>query len=101
MLSAEFHKTGDDPETMSAIGLLTLYVDTAEVGSAEIVTQPGTFSLSGDGLRVGRDGGSPVSPDYRAPYPFAGGTIERVAIDVSGDPYVDHEKEVLVYLARD
>jgi arylsulfatase A-like enzyme len=101
VLSAAFRKTGDDPETMSAVGMLTLYVDTDEVGSAEILTQPGTFSLSGDGLRVGRDGGSPVSPDYRAPYPFAGGMIERVVVDVSGDPYVDHEKEVLAYLARD
>ena len=65
------------------------------------MTQPGHFSLCGDGLCVGRDSGSPVASDYTAPFPFAGGTIERVVIDVSGDHYVDHEKEVLAYLARD
>jgi arylsulfatase len=42
-----------------------------------------------------------VSPDYRAPFPLTGGTIDRVVVDVSGDRYVDHDKEVLAYLARD
>jgi hypothetical protein len=27
--------------------------------------------------------------------------IERVVVDVSGDAYVDHQKEVLAWLARD
>jgi len=39
--------------------------------------------------------------DYASPFPFAGGTIDRVIVDVSGDPYVDHEKQVLAYVARD
>ena len=39
--------------------------------------------------------------DYAAPFAFTGGTIDRVVVDVSGDPYVDHDKEVLAYLARD
>ena len=47
-----------------------------------------------------RDSGSAVA-DYQPPFPFTGGTIERVAIDVSGDHFVDHEKEVLAYLTRD
>jgi arylsulfatase len=59
------------------------------------------FALTGDGLCVGRDSASPVSPDYTAPFPFTGGTIDRVVVDVSGDHYVDHEKEILAYLARD
>jgi arylsulfatase len=65
------------------------------------MTQPGFFALAGDGVCVGRDSGSPVSNDYAAPFPFAGGTIDRVVVDVSGDPYVDHDKEVLAWLARD
>jgi arylsulfatase len=65
------------------------------------MTQPGTFSLTGDGLCVGRDSASPVSRDYQAPFPFTGGTIDRVVIDVSGDTYVDHEKEALLWLKRD
>jgi arylsulfatase len=101
ILTAEFQKTGDDEQTNSATGTLTLYVDSEPVGKAEIMTQPGMFALTGDGLCVGRDSGSPVSPDYTAPFPFTGGTIDRVAVDVSGDHYVDHEKEVLAYLARD
>ncbi len=98
---AEFAKTGDDPETHSALGTLTLYVDTEPVGKAEIMTQPGNFSLTGDGLCVGRDSASPVSPDYSAPFEFTGGTIDRVAVDVSGDHYIDHDKEVFAWLMRD
>jgi|tagenome__1003787_1003787.scaffolds.fasta_scaffold20957455_1 arylsulfatase A-like enzyme len=101
VLTAEFSKTGDDPATKSATGTLTLYVDTVAVADAEIMTQPGTFSLVGDGLCVGRDSGSAVSADYRAPFPFVDGAIERVIVDVSGDHFVDHEQQVLAYIARD
>jgi hypothetical protein len=101
VLTAEFQKTGDDEKTMSATGTLTLYVDTAAVGSGELTTQPGMFGLSGGGASVGRGNGSSVSSSYEGPFPFVGGTIDRVVIDVSGDHYVDHEKEVLAYLARD
>jgi hypothetical protein len=101
VLTAEFQKTGDDEKTMSATGTLTLYVDTAAVGSGELMTQPGMFGLSGGGASVGRGNGSSVSSSYEGPFPFVGGTIDRVVIDVSGDHYVDHEKEVLAYLARD
>ena len=101
VLSAEFQVSGDDPATMSAVGTLTLYLDTEAVGSAELMTQPGPFGLSGCGLAVGRGNGSSVSSSYDGAFPFKGGSIDRVAIDVSGDHYVDHEKEVLAYLARD
>ncbi len=101
VLTAEFEKTGDDEKTMSATGTLALYIDTDEVGSGEMMTQPGMFGLSGSGASVGRGNGSSVSSGYEGQFPFVGGTIERVVIDVSGDHYVDHEKEVLAYLARD
>jgi arylsulfatase len=101
ILTAEFQKTGDDQKTMSATGTLKLYVDTEEIGSGELQTQPGMFGLSGSGASVGRGNGSSVSSDYEGPFPFVGGTIDRVVIDVSGDHYIDHEKEVLAYLARD
>jgi arylsulfatase len=101
VITAEFTKTGDDPDTHSALGRLTLYVDTEAVADGEIITQPGMFSLTGDGLCVGRDSGSPVSGDYAAPFAFAGGMIERVIVDVSGEHYVDHEMEVLAYIARE
>jgi arylsulfatase A-like enzyme len=99
LFAAQFEKTGDDP-THSAIGTLSLFMDTELVGTQEILTQPGSFSLS-EGLSVGRDSGSPASPDYRPPFAFSGGTIEAVVFDVSGEPFTDHEKEVLTYLMRD
>jgi len=101
VLTAEFQKTGDDAQTMSAIGTLTLYVDDAQVGQDEIWTQPGQFGLAGTGVSVGRDSGSTVTTDYTSPFRFEGGAIERVVVDVSGDAYVDHEKEVLAWLVRD
>ena len=101
VLSAEFAKTGDDEATSSATGTLTLYVDDDAVGSGEIMTQPGMFALAGDGLAVGRDSGSPVTHAYAPPFAFTGGTIERVVVDVSGDHFVDHEMEVIAWLARD
>jgi arylsulfatase len=101
VLTAEFQKTGDDSKTGSALGTLTLYIDQEVVGQAEITTQPGNFGLAGTGAVAGRDPGSPVTPDYRPPFPFTGGRLERVVVDVSGDAYVDHDKEVLAWLARD
>jgi arylsulfatase len=101
LFTAEFSKTGQDPQTKSALGTLSLYIDTEQVGQAEIKTQPGIFSGTGAGLCVGRDPGSPVSPDYTPPFTFTGGTIDGVAIDVAGEPYIDHEKEVAAWLLRD
>jgi arylsulfatase len=43
----------------------------------QIKTQSGKFSIAGEGLCVGRDGGEPVTDDYpgEAPWAFTGGTI--------------------------
>jgi arylsulfatase A-like enzyme len=101
LFTAEFAKEGEDTETKSPVGTLTLYMDMKKVGEGRIKTQPGYFSLTGDGLCVGRDGGSPVSPDYAAPFAFSGGTIERVVVDVSGEAYIDFEKEVTAWVMRD
>jgi len=70
---------------------------------AEIRTQPGMFSIAGEGLTVGRDSGEPVTDDYpgEAPWGFTGGTLRRVAVDVSGDPYVDLEREAAAMIARE
>lgn len=96
VISAEFTATGrsEDPQMPGAKGTLTLYVDDQAVGSDEIVTQPGFFCAVGDGICVGRDDASAVTPDYVAPFPFTGGTIDKVVVDVSGEGYVDHEAQV-------
>ena len=93
---AEFVAEGPsaEPNQPGAKGTLTLYVDDEAVGSGSIITQPGYFCLTGDGISVGRDSGSAVSPKYDAPFPFTGGTIDKVVVDVSGERYLDHEATV-------
>ncbi|MGP0027152.1 MAG: sulfatase-like hydrolase/transferase, partial [Streptosporangiaceae bacterium] len=102
ILSASFEKDGEDPPGIST-GILSLYYADKKVGEGRIKTQPGLFSLAGEGLCVGRDSGEPVTSDYPGehPYTFTGGTIKRVAVDVSGDPYVDLEREAQAMLARE
>ena len=88
---------------MPTEGPLTLYIDEEKVGEAEIRTQPGKFSLAGEGLNVGKDRAEPVTDDYpgTSPWAFTGGTIRRVVVNVSGDPFVDLDKEVRAAFARD
>jgi hypothetical protein len=59
--------------------------------------------LAGEGLAVGRDVGDPVMTNYpwERPYRFSGGTINRVAVDVSGEAYVDLEHEAQALLMRE
>jgi len=99
-LSASFEKSGTG---MPTEGLLSLYINQEKVGEGKIKTQPGKFSLAGEGLNVGMDRGEPVTADYPgdAPWPFTGGTIHKVIVNVSGDPWVDREKEVQAAFARD
>ncbi len=96
VITAEFAAAGRsaDPAMPGAEGLLTLYIDGDAVGSARIITQPGWFCAVGDGLCVGRDDASPVTPKYTAPFRFTGGDIDKVVVDVSGDRYIDHEAQV-------
>ena len=102
ILSASFDKDGEDPPGV-ATGILSLYHGETKVGEGQIKTQPGLFSLAGEGLCVGRDSGEAVTSDYPGEYPhvFTGGTIKRVAVDVSGNPYVDLEREAQAMLARE
>ncbi|MFF7641940.1 sulfatase-like hydrolase/transferase [Streptomyces canus] len=96
VLTAEFAANGrnPDPALPGAVGTLTLYMDDQEIGSDDIVTQPGYFCAVGDGICVGRDAASPVTTGYDGPFPFTGGTIDKVVVDVSGERYVDHEAQV-------
>jgi arylsulfatase A-like enzyme len=102
LLSASFDKDGEDPPHVST-GILSLYHGDKKVGEGRIKTQPGKFMIAGEGLCVGRDSGEPITDDYPgdAPWPFMGGTIKRVAVDVSGEPFVDLEREAQAMLARE
>ena len=61
VLSASFEKSGSG---MPTEGMLSLYINQEKVGEAKIKTQPGKFSLAGEGLNVGQDRAEPVTDDY-------------------------------------
>jgi hypothetical protein len=67
------------------------------------MTQPGNFSLVGEGLNVGKDPAEPITDDYpgTSSYGFIGGTIRQAVVDVSGEPFVDREKEAIAMMARE
>jgi arylsulfatase len=102
ILSAAFDKDGEDPPGV-ATGILSLFHGETKVGEGRIRTQPGKFAIGGEGLCIGRDSGEPVTDDYPGPHPhaFTGATINRVAIDVSGEPYVDLEREAVAMMSRE
>ena len=60
---------------------------------------PARFSITGAGLTCGYDVGPAISPEYEAPFPFAG-EIRRAYVDVSGRPYRDVEAELAAILAE-
>ena len=102
ILSASFDKEGEDPPGV-AVGVLSLWHDDAKVGEGRIKTQPGKFMIAGEGLCVGRDSGAGVTGDYpgELPWRFTGGTITRIAVDVSGESYIDLEREAAAMLMRE
>jgi arylsulfatase A-like enzyme len=92
-----------DGTSMPATGTLSLFIDDEKVGEGTIMTQPGNFSLVGEGLNVGKDPAEPITDDYpgQSPYPFTGGTIKEAVVDVSGEHYVDLELEALAMMKRE
>jgi arylsulfatase len=100
VLSISFVKEGD---AMPTEGTLTLHVNDRKIGEGRIKTQPGKFSLAGEGLNVGKEGADPVTDDYpgTSPWAFVGGTIHQATIDVAGEPWVDLKNELAGAFARD
>ena len=84
-----------------SLGKATLYVNDHVEAQGEMKTQPGKFTLSGDGLCVGRDSGDAVSEDYKTPGEFKGGTILFVAVTVEKGQYLDLAKLAAAAFAVD
>jgi len=82
-------------------GPLKLYVDDQVVAEAEIRTNSGHFTLCGEGLCIGYDGGDAVSSEYEPRFAFTGGEIVKVVFDVADDAYVDFEAHLAAAMARD
>jgi arylsulfatase len=100
VIGVEFAKDrlGDNHEP---IGTMKLHVDQDVVAEAEMRTIASRFSLCGEGLCVGYDGGDAVSSRYGHRFPFTGGTIHKVVFDVGDDKYVDIELELAAAMSRD
>jgi hypothetical protein len=101
ILSASFEKDGEDPPGVST-GNVSLFHGDRKVGEGRIKTQPAAFGLSGTDLAVGR-AISNVTDDLpgERPWAFTGGTLRAVAVDVSGNPYVDLERAAAAMIARE
>ncbi len=101
IVSAAYVKDGEDPPGVST-GILSLYHGEEKVGEGRIKTQPGQFGISGTDLTIGRSR-SRVTDHYpgERPWHFTGGTIHLAAVDVSGEPYVDLEREAAAMIARE
>ncbi|WP_241472211.1 arylsulfatase [Mycolicibacterium neoaurum] len=102
VFGVRYERTGTVEGSHTPVGQVSLYVDDAIVGRADGVrTHPGSFGLSGGGIKVGSNTGQAVSGAYSAPFAFTGGTIAKVVVDISGTPYLDAERELARAFAKD
>jgi len=100
-LGVEFIREGAG-EHGESLGTAKLYVGDQVVAEGPMRAQVGKFTLSGDGLCVGFDSADPVSRSYPpGGYPYTGGEILGVGIDVGDDVYLDLEREAAAAYARD
>jgi arylsulfatase len=98
-VSFEKERIGDRHE---AYGTARLWFGDRQVGEGPIRNQPAHFSLCGEGLCIGRDGGDAVSKEYAgSQFPFTGGRIVKVVFDLGDDAYVDRERDLAAAIARD
>jgi arylsulfatase len=99
-LGMEFVREGAG-EYKESVGTCRLYVDDRVVAEGPTRAQIGKFTLCGDGLCVGYDSADTVSRQYTNPFPFTGGKLLGVAVDVSGEQYLDLELEAAAMLSRE
>ncbi len=89
-------------EYRESVGPARLYIDDDMVAEQEIRTVLGHFSLCGEGLCIGYDSGDAVSEAYAGSrFPFTGGELVKVVLDVADDAYVDVEKHLWAAMSRD
>ncbi len=97
-----FERTGVGDDGFTPLGDVTLHIDDRAVGSRSGVRMQPAMSL---GCRRGHPDrtrpGQSVSAAYRAPFRFRGGAIAKVVADVSGEPYLDIEREIARAFSHD
>jgi arylsulfatase len=84
-----------------SVGKASLYVNDKVVAQGPMKTQAGKFTLSGDGLCVGRDSGDAVSEEYKSPGEFKGGEIQFVGVTIEKQEYANLEKLAAAAFAVD
>jgi len=84
-----------------SLGKTKLYINDKVEAEGDMKTQLGKFTLSGDGLCVGRDSGDAVSEEYKTPGAFKGGSILGVGVTVEKAQYLDLEKLAAAAFATD
>jgi arylsulfatase A-like enzyme len=100
-LSVEFEVTGeaDVAQGKGTPGTVQLFIGDKQVGQMELpVTTPIMYGLGG-AVTCGADPGSPVTPEYQPPFKFTG-TIKRVRVDLSGEPFEDQAARFKAMMAR-
>ena len=101
ILGVEFVKEGMG-EYREGTGPAKLYIDDRQVAEAPIRTILGHFSLCGEGLCIGYDGGDAVSSEYAGSrFEFTNGEIKKVVFDVADDAYIDVEAHFAAAMMRD
>jgi arylsulfatase len=81
-LSISFTPTQTHLKPDYAIGDVTMSVDGKIIGELKGIKMAGQYSsMTGYGLLIGRNTGTPVSHEYKAPFTFTG-TIEKVTIEL-------------------
>ncbi|MGB0875793.1 MAG: sulfatase-like hydrolase/transferase [Mycobacterium sp.] len=102
VLGVGYARTGTVEGSHTPVGEVTLYVNDAAVATLpDVRAHPFIFGLAGGGISVGRNVGQAVSRAYQAPFPFSGGTIAEVRVDVSGAPYRDLQRDFAQAFAQD
>jgi len=100
-LRFEFEPTGkpDIAKGKGAPGRAQLYINGKLAGEDDLsVTIPLDIGIT-EGLSVGRDTCSGVSPEYNTPFEFTG-TIHDVVVDVSGELIVDTDAQMRAVMAH-
>lgn len=81
-LGVEFKVTDESKIPTFFTGDVTLWIDGAKAGELKDIKMAGQYSsLTGYGLQIGRNEGTPVSHEYSVPFGYTG-PLDRVVIEV-------------------
>lgn len=99
VVGIEFEKTGSDGA--SPLGDASLHINGVSVATGTIKIQPAFFSLSGEGMNVGRDRGQPVSTDYQSPFALRGAEIDHIELATGAEAAIDVQRQMDAAFRRD